>query len=527
MVAYPTRRDAASGVIEEVLGRADDEGAAAVVIIARHKLETGFSDEACAQAERAAVDVDEALRAGYRDIRDRCVFTIDPLDARDFDDALSLDVLEDGTLRLGVHIADVSHYVAWDSSLDLDARRRATSVYLAERVIPMLPEQLSNSICSLVPNEVRRTVSVDIYLDTQAHVLRCDFFESLICSKARLTYEQVQDVLEGSAPETLRIAPDVAERLYALAGVADALREQRRAAGSIDFNIPEAKALLDEDGSPYDVALRCRNQATGIVEEAMILANRMVAEHLCARGIPCIYRIHEAPRRENLADIVPVLEHIPNCSRVSFGRFSKADPFAVQEVIEALSSAVGGTVVSGLVLRAMSRARYTPECDAHYGLACEAYAHFTSPIRRYPDLVVHRMLKASLHGECVPAAQREALGWLAEHASVMERTAEEAERESRTLKLVEYMEGFIGKSFSAVISGVASFGVFVQLDNTAEGLVPVAELGREYFSFDARLLTLRGEDSGVEFHIGQRVCVRLRAAHPREGRLDFSLVRSF
>lgn len=525
MTAYPSRHEAACGVIEEVLGTAEEATISVDAIVARNKLETAFSEGALAEAQAAQLDEVGALAAGYRDVRDRCVFTIDPADARDFDDALSLDpaqdFLRDGAVwRLGVHIADVSYYVPWNSSLDLDARRRATSVYLVDRVIPMLPEQLSNGLCSLNPNETRRCMTCDVYLDQDWKSVGYDIYPALMRSQARLTYGQVQQALDGDAA----LPDDIMQRVRFLSQFAKARIAARQVAGGLDFDFPEARVVLDDDGKPVRVDLRRKNEATSLVEEAMILANEVVAQHLSERGFPALYRVHEKPSPDSLAALLPVLQEFGWFSRISPERFVAGDARAIARVLSESQGRLEGNLVQTLVLRAMKRAAYKPTCDGHFGLASEAYTHFTSPIRRYPDLVVHRMLRAQLTRRPQKFEQEVAvLPWIAEHASDMERVAEKAARQSQELKLIEYMAGFLGEAFDATVSGVASYGMYVSLDNTAEGMVAARYLGDEYFACDAVRYQLVGQDSGKVFRLGQRVRVVLAAADAKAGRLDFRL----
>ena len=527
------------------------------------------------------------MAEGYRDLRERFAFTVDPVDARDFDDAISLDavaseggkasgvfavgshsekasVLSDASWqpargggtssgmrfvegrapasvrwRLGVHIADVSHYVAWGSSLDVDARRRATSVYLADRVIPMLPEELSGDLCSLRPGAVRRTMTLDLYLDEAARLVAFELYPALIRSNARLTYDEAGRVLAGAdaaealrdvrvravgSPEPAGLEEDVAWRLRELSRIAKARQAARERAGGLDFDTVEARVRLDAEGRPAGVDLRRKTDATALVEEAMILANETVAAHLRDAGSPGLFRVHERPAADGLAALVEVFEEFPWFSDIDAHAFAAGEAHALQQALAASAGRPEGELVSSLLLRSMKRAVYRPECGPHYGLASAAYTHFTSPIRRYPDLVVHRMLKALIGGR--PARFDEevaALPWVAEHSSEMERVAERAARESQEMKIVEYLEGFVGQTFSAVVSGVAAYGLYVRLDNTAEGLVPLRALGEECFELDAARHRLTGQDSGTSYRLGQRLAVVLTDADARSCRLDFKL----
>lgn len=581
IAAFPSRNTAATGVVEEVIGQADDEDIAIDLIVARHELETSFSEGALNEAGRAGLDEQGALSEGYRDLRDRFVFTVDPSDARDFDDAVSLErvgpegpSVEAGTesavdggvgsgmlsagggeamWRLGVHIADVSHYVPWGCSIDLDARRRATSVYLVDRVIPMLPEALSNDLCSLRPGEVRRSMTADLYLDEAGRLVRYELYPALIRSRARLCYDEVQEMLSSSRPTSSRSDPmdggsrglsfgrvpersmasegegdlsargdSLSWRLSALSHIAKLRVAARARAGAIDFATREAKVRLDGHGRPVAIDLRVKTDATSLIEEAMILANEAVATYLRDARLPGVYRVHERPSVDGLAALVPVFQEFPWFREVDRQAFVAGDPLAVQAVLAAGAGRPESELVSSLVLRSMKRAVYKPECEPHYGLASEAYTHFTSPIRRYPDLVVHRMLRAQMTGRPERFDQEVAsLAWIAKHSSERERVAEKAARESQEYKIIEYMERCVGQTFPAVISGVATYGVYVRLENTAEGLVHVKDLGREYFALDPLQYRLTGQDTGRTYHLGQRIPVVLTAADPRRRRLDF------
>ena len=533
VTAYPTRNSAATGVVEEVLGDDSDERIPIDLIVARYKLETAFSEASLDQVKDAAVDADGALSSGYVDLRDRFVFTVDPADARDFDDALSWERVADAQgvprFKVGVHIADVSHYVPWASSVDLDARRRATSVYLVDRVIPMLPEALSNDVCSLVPNQDRRAMTVDLLVDEAGRVCDVNVCASVIRSRARLTYDQAQRLLSDGVqaqdlPFDASLCAALVDRLEGLARFAELRAHARSARGGLDFNTEEARVELDEHGCPTGVNIRRKTEATGLVEEAMIAANEAVARYLNDAGLPCVYRVHEQPSFENLQALVPVLQEFDWFARINVHAFGAGNPQAVRAALEFSSGKPEELLVSTLILRAMKRAAYEPECSPHYGLASDCYCHFTSPIRRYPDLVVHRMVKAALFGKSgLFDQQASALSWIAEHSSEMERTAERAAADSQDVKLVEYLEQFMGCTFDAYIAGVATYGLFVRLDNTAQGLVPTEKLGDEYFSLDPVRHILTGSDTGVSYRLGQRVCVVLIRADHRVRQLDFRL----
>lgn len=546
---FPSRHSAATGVVEEVIAEKADEATAGVdLIVGRHKLETVFSEGALADAAAAVLDEEGALAAGYRDLRDRFVFTIDPADAKDFDDALSMDYVgregawniatvdlstlvplerekrsTRGVWRCGVHIADVSHYVPWGSSVDLDARRRATSVYLVDRVIPMLPPALSDNLCSLVPDEDRRAMTVDLYLNDQGQVLRSDIYPSLIRSNRRLSYPEVADILIDYKAASA-VGVDLSWRLVACSRLAKLRDAARREAGGIDFSTTEAKVVLDGEGRPVDIALRHKTDATALVEEAMILANETVAAFLEQRKFPGIFRVHEAPASDALAGLVPIFQEFAWFEPSMAPRLVAGEPQVIQDILAAAFDRPEGELVSSLLLRSMKRALYRPVNEGHYGLASAAYCHFTSPIRRYPDLVVHRMLRAALTRRPEKFDQEvAALPWIAEHSSDMERVADEAARQSQELKMIEYLQQYLGQAFSAVVSGVATYGLYVRLECTAEGLLPVRALGDEYFAFDPDRHTLTGSDSGKVYRLGQRVAVVLKVADPATLTLEFGL----
>ena len=496
ILEYPTRRNAAFGKVTEVLGERDANALLLDRIVSRYDLETRFSDGALDEAESKKLDVASALASGYRDIRKRYTFTIDPADAKDFDDALSMERIADDEYRLGVHIADVSAYVEWASAVDLAARRRATSVYLPDRVIPMIPYSLSDELCSLQPGQDRLSMTVDIFMDSNAKLLDYDIYPAVIHSDLRLSYDEAQKILddlpedfwkEASAPADAAkpLTHSADWRLAMCAHLADARLGYRESQGGINFTTKEAKVRLDEDGNAIGIDVRERNDATGLIEEAMIFANEVVAMHLAQHDLPCAYRVHEAPAADSLTALVPVLQQFKWFDHEMTTLLPTGNPHIIQSILDAANGRAEQDMVTMLMLRAMMRAVYSPENIGHYGLGLRYYCHFTSPIRRYPDLIVHRMLKHAL-GFPQPdfKGQTKSLKWLCEHSSEMERNAEAASFDAQNAKIVEYMAQFEGREFDAVISGVVAYGLYVRLDNCAEGLVPVRTLGDEYFVFD-------------------------------------------
>ena len=521
LTAFPTRQNPAQGVIDEVVGHEGDPGVEIEIIIREHGLATEFDDEALAEAAKIKLDVTETLAKDSlrRDIRDRLTFTIDPVDARDFDDAITIEHV-DGQIRMGVHIADVSHYVPWDSAIDQEARQRATSVYLVDRVLPMLPEELSNGICSLNPNEDRLSFTVDIMLDNDAVVRGYELYPSAMRSDRRFNYEQVQRMLDGeeSFPDE-----ESEHALRDFARIAGRIGERRVARGGLDFETVEAKLRLDDTGKPTEVVLRERTQATNMIEEAMILANEVVAGHMRDAKVPMVYRIHEDPDPDALARVAVVLKEFDYPIKDIDG----ASPATFQRIIRFAHTRPEKRLINSLLLRALERARYVDFLHGHFGLASQAYTHFTSPIRRYPDLIVHRLLRAELSGtmETDPNSVQMVpeLTWLTEHASFMEREAEMAEDDSVRFKLCELMAEHLDEVFDGTITGVTSFGMFVQLENTAEGLVHVQSMSDDYYRHDAERFMLIGEDRGRTFRLGEPIRVRIVSVTPAETRIDMEL----
>ena len=522
LVGYPSRTQAAQGAIEEIIGREGDPGIEIEITIREHGLRTEFPATVAEEASHLKIDVAEALsrEPDRRDIRDRYTFTIDPVDARDFDDAISIDHTEDGRVLLGVHIADVSHYVPWDSSIDNEARLRATSVYLVDRVLPMLPEALSNGICSLNPGEARVAFSVDLVLSKDGAVEETSFYPSVIKSDRRCNYDEVDRWLSGTEP-----FPDSdAERaVREFARVAKRIGERRVARGGLDFETVEAKVKLAEDGTPLEVVLRERTVATNMIEEAMIAANEAVARHMRDAKAPMVYRIHENPDPDALDQISLVLKEFDYPIKDIHG----ASPQMFQRIIAFAHGRREKYLINSLLVRSLERARYVDFLSPHFGLASDAYCHFTSPIRRYPDLIVHRLLKAQLRGQLEkdPNASRMVpeLAWLAEHSSQMEREAAMAEMDSVRFKLCQLMADHVGEVFDGIVTGVANYGLFVQLANTAEGLVHSDAMPGEHYRYEATKHMLVGDKRGDSYRLGQAVSVRIANVSPGDARIDLEL----
>lgn len=525
---YPTRQSAPVVTLERRLGSADELDLNIETVVASFGLPGDFPASVLEQAGaiEACVEDELAKDPSRRDLRAALCVTVDPVDARDFDDAVGARRLADGGFELSVHIADVSHYVGADTPIDNEAKRRTCSAYLVDRVIPMLPERLSNDVCSLRPGEDRLAMSVVMRLDGRGRVTGARMARSAIRSAARLDYDTVDEVLLGRADVP---SEEIAELLHALDEIR-ALREGvRRERGAVDFETVEARVVLDETGAPTGVSVRRRTRATGLIEEAMLLANECVAARLAERDMPAAYRVHERPAPEDLRATLQPLRELGLLDVETTSGLLAGDPFAIQRILSLARGTDGEELASALLLRAQRRAVYLPANEGHYALGAPAYCHFTSPIRRYPDVLVHRALKALLDGRVEGRemrAQAAALPQLCRTCSERERAADAASRASQKIKMAELFSGRVGERFGGVVSGCERFGLFVTLDETyAEGLVPVRALGGEWFAFDEDRMTLTGESSGETWGLGRRVVVEVTGVNVPRGQIDLALVR--
>ena len=511
-----------AGRVARVLGRPGDPGVDVLAIQVRYGLSDAFPAEVegAAGALRAR-GVGPAELVGREDCRDDRVFTIDPIDARDHDDALSIERLDGGGARIGVHIADVSHYVREGDALDAEAWERGTSVYLVDRVIPMLPHGLSSDLCSLVPGEDRLTLAAFLEVDGGGSVTRIQFVRAVIRSAHRLGYEEAQEILDGRYSAAARADPGLRDDLRALLRVARAFRERRRARGSLDFELPEAHVVLDDEGAPIDVRRRERLASHMLVEDLMIATNEAVARWAIEEGVPVPYRIHEEPNEEKLETLRLLADEFG----LSFpGRNPRPRDF--QRLLDAAKGRVEESVISLQVLKSLAKARYSAGNEGHFGLASSAYLHFTSPIRRYPDLLVHRQLSRWLADPgSARRLRREALEATARHASAREEHAVRAERDSVDLKKVEFMERHLGDHFAGAISGIARFGLFVRLEAyDIEGVVHVSNLPGDYYVPDATRRVLRGRRTRKTYRLGDAAEVRVARVDREARRIDFDLV---
>lgn len=560
IVDYPSRTESGVVTLERRIGDANEPSLGIECVMARYGLVDGYPQAAVDEATSLAVDVEGALADPLRrDIRDRFAITIDPVDARDFDDAISVARTVRGGWMLGVHIADVSHYVDWESAIDLEARRRSTSVYLADRVLPMLPERLCNDLCSLRPDEDRLAFTVDIELDAQGRVRTYEPYPSVIRSRVRMDYGAADALLREGEPDGAAL--DAAARgraelaveaarangvdLRAFLRNADALarvrREIRRKRGSIDFDTPEVHVLLDEAGMPVDIVTRERTAATSLVEEAMLLANECVAEFLADRDLVSAYRVHEDPSPDSLASAAKTLTEFGAVEGGLAAGIMLGDPRAINAAVEDAAGTAFAPQVNALLLRAQQRAVYKSHNEGHYALGARAYCHFTSPIRRYPDLIAHRVLKVALAKHELgkkealvraprltgkgPQALEAICPQLCRQASDNERAADAAANASQKVKVAQLYASRIGERDTGTVSWISDLGAFVRLDATgAEGLVRMNALGAEWWDFDDVRLTLKGESTGTRVGLGCRVVVEVASVNVLRGHLDLKLL---
>lgn len=525
LTSYPQGRMSAEGEVVKILGHKNDPGVDILSIIHKHGLPLQFPDEVIEHANRISDTITEKDLQGRRDLRDQMIVTIDGEDAKDLDDAVTVTKLANGHYKLGVHIADVSYYVEEGSPIDREAYERGTSVYLVDRVIPMIPHRLSNGICSLNPKVDRLTISCEMEIDERGEVVSHEIFQSVIRTTERMTYSDVNKILVDKDEELRKKYAPLVPMFELMAELAEILRNKRMKRGAIDFDFKEAKVLVDENGKPYDIVLRERSVAERLIEEFMLVANETVAEHFHWLNVPFIYRVHEDPKPEKLQRF---LEFITNFGYVVKGTGNHIHPRALQEILEAVRGEPEEMLISTVMLRSMKQARYDAESLGHYGLSTDFYTHFTSPIRRYPDLIVHRLIRTYLiNGQMDEQTQQkwaEKLPDIAEHASNMERRAVEAERETDDLKKTEFMEDKIGMEFDGIISSVTNFGLFVELPNTVEGLVHVSYLTDDYYRYDERSYAMIGERTGKVYRIGDQITVRVINVNKDERIVDFEIV---
>ena len=511
------------GKVVEIIGHKNDPGVDILSIVYKYNINTVFPDDVKEEVEHINMEVLPEEYEGRRDLRDEVIFTIDGDDTKDIDDAISIEKFANGHYKLVVHIADVSYYVKEGSPLDMEAMERGTSVYLVDRVIPMLPHELSNGICSLNPNVDRLAISCVMEFDSTGKQIDYEIFPSVIKSRIQMTYKKVNSILEKN------VVPDgyepYADTLKIMAELAKILRKAKVKRGYIDFDIDEAKILVDENCKPTEITVRERGTGENLIEDFMIAANECVATHIYFMNLPFIYRVHEVPKEEKIRSF---LGFVSNLGYQVPGDIKDTKPTTMQRILKSLEDKPEYKILSSLLLRCMQKAVYRPENLGHYGLASSCYTHFTSPIRRYPDTTVHRLLRTYLFENKLDNATihkwEEKLVYIAEHSSDRERASVDCEREVEDMKMAEYMENHIGEEFEGMISSVTSFGMFVELDNLVEGLVPLRDMP-DFFNYDEERMTLTGEKSHVKYSIGERVKVRVVRASKEDKTIDFEVVK--
>ena len=521
---HGNKRRSPEGKIIEILGKPGECGVDVLCVAKSYELPMEFPEKVAKQAERIKETLNEGDFYGREDLRDVVMVTIDGEDAKDLDDAVSLTKEED-LYHLGVHIADVSNYVQYNSALDKEALKRGTSVYLADRVIPMLPKKLSNGICSLNAGEDRLALSCLMDIDKKGRVVSRRIVESVIHVKERMSYTNVKKILLQEDEELAKRYEELLPMFFQMKELSELLRNRRKKRGAIDFDFPESKLVLDEKGKVVDIYSYEQNIATRLIEDFMLAANETVAEEYCMLGLPFVYRTHENPDMEKMETVLEMVHQAG--IKVKKGK-ETISPKEVQKILKELEGMECEPFFARLILRSMKQAKYTVEDTGHFGLAAKYYCHFTSPIRRYPDLQIHRIIKETLRGKMTEAKIQHYKGILEEVArqsSAMERRAEEVERETIKMKKAEYMKQHIGEAFEGTVSGVTEWGFYVELDNTVEGLVHVNSLTDDYYTFDKDRYCLVGDMTGRAYRMGQRVKVWVENADENTKTVDFKIER--
>ena len=511
------------GEVVRIIGHKNDPGVDILSIVCKYEINDTFPEEVIEELDSIPEEVREQDKKGRKDLTDVTIFTIDGDDTKDIDDAISVEKLKNGNYKLGVHIADVSYYVKEGSPLDKEAMDRGTSVYLVDRVIPMLPHKLSNGICSLNPGVERLAISCVMEIDNNGKTVDYEIFPSIIKSRLQMTYKKVNQVIEkNEIPEGYE--PFVND-LKLMDELSQIIRKAKINRGYIDFDVDEAKIIVDENCHPTDIVLRNRGRGENLIEDFMIQANECVATHIFYMDLPFIYRVHEYPKEEKIRDFISFVQSLGYTVKFNTKDIS---PKAIQNMINQLKDKKEFKVLSSLLLRNMQKAIYLPQNLGHYGLASKCYTHFTSPIRRYPDTTVHRLLRTYLFNDDMSNQTinkwQEKLVYIAENSSFKERESVECEREVEDMKMSEYMEDHIGEEYKGIISGVTNFGMFIQLDNLVEGLIHVNDM-KDYFSFDEVTQSLIGERTKEKFTLGDEVLIKVKAASKEAKTIDFELVK--
>lgn len=513
------------GKIVEILGHSNDPGVDIMSVVMGFDLPVEFPEKVLNQAQRAGDEISEADSQGRKDLRDMMMVTIDGEDAKDLDDAVNVYKMGENYC-LGVHIADVSNYVQENSALDREALERGTSVYLVDRVIPMLPHTLSNGICSLNQGEDRLALSCLMTVNRKGEVIDYEIAETVIRVDRRMTYTEVAEILEQETKEeVMEEYQELVPMFHLMKELSDILRMKRKKRGSIDFDFPESKIYLDKNGVPIDIKPYDRNSATKLIEDFMLLANETVAQHFYWMEMPFVYRTHDNPDPEKVLKLGTFINNFGYNIKIKTGD-NEIHPKEIQKLLNKIEGTEEEALISRLTLRSMKQAKYSVNCTGHFGLACDYYCHFTSPIRRYPDLQIHRIIKEQLRGRLNEARishYREILPEVAKHASETERRADEAERETDKLKKAQYMEQRIGKFYEGVISGITSWGIYVELPNTVEGMIHVSRLTGDYYYYNEETYEMIGRDTGKCFKLGEKIDIMVDGVDKMTKSIDFVL----
>ena len=513
------------GKVLKVIGNINDPGVDILSVVMGYDIPYEFPEKVINQANRCPDQISEADMYGREDLRDVTMVTIDGEDAKDLDDAVSLEIDDKGLYHLGVHIADVTNYVQESSALDREALKRGTSVYLVDRVIPMLPHRLSNGICSLNHGEDRLALSCLMTIDSNGGIIDHEIVESVINVNERMSYTSVARILEDEDEEEIEKYKDLVPMFKDMAKLSSILRKKREDKGAIDFDFPETKIILDPEGNPIDIVPHERNTATKLIEDFMLAANQTVAEHFFFMQSPFVYRIHEQPDPEKIASLSSFVSNFGHHIRAR--KDIGVKPKELQKLLKGIEGTKEEAVISRMALRSMMQAKYSTECLGHFGLAFDYYCHFTSPIRRYPDLQIHRIIKDHLRGrmsEAKASHYEEILDEVCKHSSETERRAEEAERETDKLKKAQYMENHVGEKYEGIVSGVTAWGLFVELENSCEGMVRAASMNDDFYVYDEDNMKLVGERTHKEYTLGQKVMIRVVSADRISKSIDFRII---
>ncbi len=525
---WPDKRKNPEGKIVEIIGDIEDTKTHIEAVLLNKKVRQFFPEDVIKEAIRVSAEgIHEQEYKRRTDLRNLPIITIDGEDAKDLDDAVFVEKISDNEYKLGVHIADVTHYVKEDRKLDKEALKRATSIYLVDRVIPMLPKELSNGVCSLNPDEDKLTLSCEMIINGKGNVVDYKIFESIIRNHYRMTYTDVSDILENSDEELIMKYKEIVPMLKVMEELSLLLRKKREIRGAIDFDVPETKIIYDETGKAVDVTKYERRVSNKIIEEFMLACNETVAEHYYWLNMPFVYRIHEDPDEAKMFEFSTMVHNLGYTLK---GVNNEIHPRELQQLLFKIKGTKEENLINNMMLRSLRKAIYSSDSTQHFGLAAQYYCHFTSPIRRYPDLQIHRIIKGQLNGKFSEEDYQkliERTAMVAEQSSKMERVADEIERDCDKIKIAEYMSDKIGEEYEGVVSGVTSFGIFVELENSVEGLVHISNMVDDFYIFDNEKRELYGKTSGKVFKLGDKVKIRVHSVSIARAEIDFMLIDEF